>query len=331
VRTISVNFWVTLIVILAAAAALQMPAWGDTCAAVSAVQQPSMTTVNADLELARKFAALGDWKDAEAHFAAAAKDPASQREALACIEVARHNEDIGLLQTGQIYESEHQWLKAQDLYRAAAADPSSGNEARKVLDARLAAALQAERRENRWAEWKEWIKNAAEAIVFCLALIILSATVRSILKSRRTILVHPFIAPTDELAKGLNGHLKYAWAMMQNPALSAAGQVPVPLVENALQFADEFEPIEDLEIAGSKVPFASLAKIFGRPSIRVSGGFDAVAPLGTAYSVVTTPDGRADSFVQRTIRVGVPDQQRHDLLDFAYDVIIRVCSAYANV
>jgi hypothetical protein len=143
--------------------------------------------------------------------------------------------------------------------------------------------------------------------------------------------IQPFAAPTDELAKGLDIHLRYARAMMQDPALSPAGQVPASLVENLLTFADETESIEDLEIAGSKVPFASLAKLFGRPRIQVTGGFDGVAPIGNAYSIVKGHDDGAYVFIQHTIRVGEPSEQRRDLLDFAYDVIVKASSVNVDV
>jgi hypothetical protein len=329
-------------VVLALVVALAAPVLGwtaETCTSKPGVQEPSTNPGNADLELAERYAGLGDWKDAETHFAAAAKDPASRVEALACIEMARRNEDAAVLETGKHYESEHLWSRAEDLYRTAATDPSLAEETRKKAASRLSALLQAQTWDQEWTEWKEKVKDPTEAIVgvvvevgaFLLALVILVATILSIAKSRRIILIHPFAAPTDELAKGLNIHLKYARTMMQNPALSPAGQMPAALVGNLLTFDDEIEPIEDLEIAGSKIPFASLAKLFGRPAIRVSGGFDGVAPFGYAYSVVKTHDGRADALLQHTIRVGVPSLQRRDLLDFAYDVMVSASSANANL
>jgi hypothetical protein len=117
---------------------------------------------------------------------------------------------------------------------------------------------------------------------------------------------------------------------MNNPAFSSAAQMPPFLIEN-LKFSDEVEPIEDLEIAGSKIPFSSLQKLFGRPRVRVTGGFDGVGPVGNAYSIVQTEDSSADAFIRREIRIGEPTKQRLDLLDFAYDVLVRASSAYADV
>jgi hypothetical protein len=148
---------------------------------------------------------------------------------------------------------------------------------------------------------------------------------------RKSIHIHPFVAPTEEIANGLAFNLKYARAMMQNPALSPAAQMPAALVASLLMFSDEVDPIEDLEVAGSKIPLASLASLFGRPAIQVSGGFDGIAPLGYAYSLVQTRNGKSDSFHRQLVRVGVPSQQRRDLLDFAYDVVVRATAAYASV
>ena len=292
--------------------------------------EPAVGTCEAELELAKTFADLGDWQDAETHFTAATKDTGCRQQGLAGIQAARGQQGANLLQTGQIYESEGQWSKAEDLYRAAAADQSTGNTTRKIILDRLRFVLAAQAPQKRWAEWEEKIKDGAGIAVFLLALVLLIATVLSIWKSRRIILIHPFAAPTDELAKGLNIQLRYARVTMNNPAFSPAAQMPPFLVEN-LKFSDEVEPIEDLEIAGSKIPFASLGKLFGRPSVRVTGGFDGVGPIGNAYSIVQTHDASANAFIRREIRVGVPNEQRLDLLDFAYDVIVRASSAYAAV
>jgi hypothetical protein len=232
-----------------------------------------------ELALAKTFADLGDWKNAETHFTSAAKEVECRQQALFGIQAARRHEEDGILRTGQIYESEHEWSKAEDLYRAAAADLAMGDAARKIATDRLRSVLAAQVREKRWPRWRdsvaEWVKDGAGVAVFFLALVLLIFTIRSIRKSRRIILIHPFAAPTDELAKGLNIQLKYARVTMNNPALSSAALMPPFLIEN-LKFSDEVEPIEDLEIAGSKIPFASLGRLFGRPSVRVTGGFDGV-------------------------------------------------------
>jgi hypothetical protein len=318
-----------LVLVLAVLVAFSKPVWGvDDCAVKAAIPQSPTSPVNTDLLLAKEFASLGDWKDAEAHFANAAKDPNSQKEALACIDMARTKVDAARLRAGQLFESGHQWSKAEELYRTAIADPATSSETREVFGERLKASLETEHREDLWTTGSEWVKDGVETVVFILAVILFLATVGSIYKSRKRILIHPFTAPSDELAKGLNNYFRYARSMMQNPALSPAGQVPAVLVEDLLTFDDEIEPIEDLEIAGSKVPFASLSRLFGRPLIRVTGGFDGVEPLGNAYSVVKTHDGSADAFVNHTIHMGVPSVQRRDLVNFAYDVLVKASSAH---
>lgn len=300
----------------------------------TAAMEQAAGTCDADLELAKKYAELGDWKEAETRFAAAAKDDRCRQQAFAGIQTARSHQEANLLQVGQIYESEHQWSKAEDLYRVIAADSSLGEATRKVADDHLRSLLQTQVREKKWTERRDWIaeslKDMAAVAAFFLGLLLLIFTIRSILQSRRTILIHPFAAPTDELAKGLNIQLRYARLTMNNPAFSRAAQMPPFLVEN-LKFSDEVEPIEDLEIAGSKIPFGSVGKLFGRPSVRVTGGFDGVGPVGNAYSIVQTQDGSADAFIRREIRIGVPTEQRLDLLDFAYDVIVKASSAYGAV
>jgi len=298
------------------------------------VNAAEVNSCDGELKLAKKFADLGNWKDAETHFAAAANEGKCQPQALAGIETAKNQEEAIILQAGQIYESEDEWSKAEDLYKAAASNPGIGAATRKVAGERLRLVLQAQARGKSWPDFRdsltESVKDVAGVTVFFLSLVLLLFTVRSVWKSRQAILIHPFNAPTDELAKGLNIQLRYARATMNNPALSRAAQLPPFLIEN-LNFADEVEPIEDLEIAGSKIPFSSLGRLFGRPRVRVTGGFDGVGPVANAYSIVQTHNSRADAFIRREIRTGVPNDQRLDLLDFAYDVIVKASTAYADI
>jgi hypothetical protein len=291
-------------------------------------------TCDQELALARTFVELGDYKNAEIHFSIAAKGKKCQQQGLDGIKVARANEEAPLLHIGQIYESNHQWSKAEDLYRVTALDSSVKAATRNIASERLKSVLQAQTQEMRWSRLRdsvsEWVRGIAAVTVFFLSLVLLIFTVRSIWRHRRIILIHPFDAPTDELAKGLNIQLRYARITMNNPAFSNAAQIPPFLIEN-LKFSDEVEPIDDLEIAGSKIPFSSIERLFGQPSVRVTGGFDGVGPVGNAYSIVQTHDSSADAFIRRQIRIGVDNEQRLDLLDFAYDVIIKASSAYADV
>jgi hypothetical protein len=295
---------------------------------------PAPKKPNVEIEIAKKYAQLEDWSEAEAHFLTAAKDPDSQAEALAGLESARRKADAAqtaVLAAGKYYEDAEMWSKAEDLYRPAAADKSLSEEARKEIGERLALVLEKQQGDRRWAEAKDWMDRLTILVGYALigfALVLAVATFRSIAGRRRIILIRPFAASTDENAKGLAIQLKYAREMMRHPALAPAGQVPPALVTMML-FDDETEPIEDVELAGSKIPFSALAKLFGKPGVQVDGSFDGVTPLGTAYSSIQTRGATADDFVQHAIRVGVPDQQRQDLRDFAYDVIRKAITANA--
>jgi tetratricopeptide (TPR) repeat protein len=318
----------TLVLFLAVA--IVLPMQGVTNPG-PAKQAPAAKKSNVEIEIARKYAQLGDWSEAEAHFLAAAKDPDSQAEALAGLENARRKADeaqTAVLAAGKYYEDADMWSKAEDLYRPAAADKSLTEEARKEIGQRLALVLEKQRGIRRWAEIKDWIERVVGFVVIFFAVVLTVATLLSIARRRRIILIRPFAAPTDEYAKGLTIHLKYAREMMRNPALAPAGNVPPALVTTML-FDDESDPIEDVELAGSKIPFSALAKLFGRPGVQVGGSFDGVAPLGNAFCFIETRGSKADDSVQHAIRLGVPDQQRQDLRDFAYDVIRKAITANA--
>jgi hypothetical protein len=286
------------------------------------------------LDLAQEYEQLGDWKDDEAHLAAAAKDPACRLKALTGIRESRTHEADNLLRLGNVYELEHQWSKAEEIYRAAGNDPSLEESTRVAAIGHLNLAVKERLREEEWAKSRnsaiEWAKALAEGVAIVIALLLVIFTTRSIWRNRRIILVQRFDAPREELANTLKILLKYARSTMNNPAFSGASQVPAFLVENMI-FHDEIEPIEDLEIAGSKIPFGSLNKLFGQPSVRVPGGFDGVQPVGTAYSVVQSRSGSDNAFIRRDIRTVEPSEQRVDLLDFAYDVVVKASTAYVGV
>jgi tetratricopeptide (TPR) repeat protein len=320
----------TLVLFLAVAIVLPMQGVTNPGPAKQA-PSPAPKKPNVEIEIARKYTQLGDWSEAEAHFLAAAKDPDSQAEGLAGLENARRKADeaqTAVLAAGKYYEDADMWSKAEDLYRPAAADKSLTEEARKEISQRLALVLEKQRGERRWAAIKDWIERVVGFVVILFAVTLTVATLLSIAKRRRIILIRPFVAPTDEYAKSLNIHLKYAREMMRNPALAPAGNVPPALVTTML-FDDESDPIEDVELAGSKIPFSALAKLFGRPGVQVGGSFDGVAPLGNAFCFIETRGSKADDSVQHAIRLGVPDQQRQDLRDFAYDVIRKAITANA--
>ena len=320
----------TLVLFLAVA--IVLPLQGVTNpGSVKQTPGPVPKKPKVEIEMARKYTQLGDWSEAEAHFLAAAKDPDSQAEGLAGLENARRKADeaqTAVLAAGKYYEDADMWSKAEDLYRPAAADKSLTEEARKEISQRLALVLEKQRGERRWAAIKDWIERVVGFVVILFAVTLTVATLLSIAKRRRIILIRPFVAPTDEYAKSLNIHLKYAREMMRNPALAPAGNVPPALVTTML-FDDESDPIEDVELAGSKIPFSALAKLFGRPGVQVGGSFDGVAPLGNAFCFIETRGSKADDSVQHAIRLGVPDQQRQDLRDFAYDVIRKAITANA--
>ena len=94
----------TLVLFLAVA--MVLPMQGVTNPG-PAKQAPAAKKPNVEIEIARKYAQLGDWSEAEAHFLAAAKDPDSQAEALAGLENARRKADeaqTAVLAAGKYYE-----------------------------------------------------------------------------------------------------------------------------------------------------------------------------------------------------------------------------------
>ena len=172
---------------------------------------------------------------------------------------------------------------------------------------------------------KNWAGNLAWAAGLLAAVVLLFAALWEIWKRRQGTVIRDFVAPKDELAKGMALKLKYARATMRNPALSPVGAMPAPLVKNLFLFEDEVPAIEDLDLAGTTVPFAALTKLFGEPRVQVSGGYDGQAPKGLAYAEIRSRQYGLVALRRKEIRVGTPSETA-DTLDFAYDVVVRTSS-----
>jgi hypothetical protein len=199
----------------------------------------------------------------------------------------------------------------------------------------LATALKAQEPDRRNASLKEWterIRGLVEFLFWALVLLIgfflASAIWNTISRMRKAILFHDFSTPSDETSRGLAILFKQARARMQNPSLSPVTVMPAVLIRNLPTFSDEVEPIEDLELGGAKIPFAAIAGVWGQPKIQISGGFDGLSPLGDIFAVIKRRGDNQPIYREQVVRTGVPSQQRSDLFDFAYDVIIRSSTAY---
>jgi hypothetical protein len=316
-----------------------------SCNCVRKKRPTARKHINADLEMAKIYARLKNWSEAEVHFVLAARDPISQKEALAGLEASRMKfnaeklaGDAAPLEAGKIYQKNDLEAKAEEIYRAAAVSPAVGEITRQTAAGRLIDALEAQKWDRWFSKFKEWmerLKGAVEFLFWALALVLglifCVSIIQSIRRRRKMILFHEFKAPNEELSRSLAVTFKHARVRMQNPWLSPAGVMPTVLVRNMPTFDDEFEPIEDLELGGAKIPFAFIAKIWGEPAVQVNGGFDGVSPLGSVFAVIKKRDKRRETYRGQGVRMGVPNVQRRDLLDFAYDVIVRASKAYDNV
>lgn len=326
--------WSVIVVVVLVAAV-------TTSAPGSAKADPPMPSgkpsCSRELEMAQDYARIHDWKDAESQFRAAAEDsdlPEKCRwQAFKGLQLAQNVRIAAQLEVGQVYEAKHQLRQAEELYKTLLLDATIGDATREVARGRLEAILSTQANKHKLPDLRhsvtEWIKDIAAALAFILSSVLLFAAIWSVWRRRRLVLIEIFTAPTEELTKTIGIQLRYARSVINEPALSPAAQMPPFLLEN-LRFSDEVDDIEDVEIAGSKIPFAALGRIFGQPRVMVRGGFEGAEPIGLAHCVLETRHGLSDSFLWRAIRVGVPNEQRLDLLNFAYDVMVRAYLAHAD-
>ncbi len=299
--------------------------------------------VNADLEMAKIYAGMKNWPEAETHYVLAAQDPASRKEALAGLAEVRKrfNADklageAAALTVAKSYADRDIQPEAEKLYQGSATNAAVSEGTRGAARAGLAKALDAQETDRLFASIKEWterVKSSMESLFWVIALLLgffLACTaLQAIARRRKLILLHEFKSSSDEASRALSVTLQHARARMQHPAL-APGRMPGFLLLTMPTFSDELEPIEDLELGGSKIPFAALAKEWGRPRVQISGGFDAGKPAGEIFAVIEAKRASEQIYLNQAVRTQVPAQQQRDLFDFAYDVIVKASGAYVD-
>lgn len=305
-------------------------------------QSSAQKHVNADLEIAKVYMRLKNWSEAEEHFVLAARDPLSQTEALTGLENARSEidaeKDMGEtapMGVAKLYEDNDIQDKAEAIYQSAATNSTVSEDTRKSAAEGLARILKAQGGDRFFSSvkvWSERIEGLVESF-FWVAALLLSFVLAwhiggAIFKRRKAVLFQDFITPSEELSRSLSIIFKQARSRMQNPSLSPIGAMSAVLVQHMPTFSDEVEPIEDLEIGGAKLPFAAIARLWGEPRIQISGGFDGLSPLGSIFATIKRRGGEQEIHRDQIVRTGVPSQQRGDLFDFAYDLIVRSSTAY---
>jgi hypothetical protein len=279
--------------------------------------------------MAKVYAKLFAWPEAESHFALAAQDPSVQKEALAGLEEARRNivkdrsiADARVMETGDAYLRQDLDAKAEEVYRGAATNSALSSTTRAQAVNRLLESLAAQRFERSLANLKDGVVNLLWLLTFALGLLLLYLALRTIRRSRRSTVIRTFVAPKDEIARNLSTKMKYARAIMRNPALSPVGVMPAALLQDLFLFEDELATIEDLELAGAKIPFASLAKVFGEPKVEVTGGYDGASGSAMVFAEIKMRDAVTRDLCEARIAVGTPAEEA-DLLNFIYDVLRR--------
>ena len=294
----------------------------------SAAKQP-----DPELDMALIYEQANDYKDAEAHFALAARDANVREVALrglqrviAALKVEKERTETQMLDTADFYGSEDLWDKAEESYGSVSTSDSEAIRKRAMTG--LQRTLRERSAERAYGAIGEWIKRGAEFAAFLLAVVLVVRYISILLRRRRSIRLFPFVAPTDEQSKRLAFSLAYARASLQDPAASPLLSGPASLFVTLPSFSEDLPEVEDLEIAVAKIPFASLARIFGSAVVEVHGGFDGGKPLGNGYSMITTRGSRTPQFQQWPIRIGAADEQRA-ITDFAYHVLVEAVVAHA--
>jgi hypothetical protein len=149
------------------------------------------------------------------------------------------------------------------------------------------------------------------------------------------------VAEVGDKASGkLQFWLTYVRGRIRSLSAVPTGQISsliaTPILYLALpDFRHELpEPKEEIDVAGTKLPLASLVCLYVRPRTKVTGGL--AIPIstadGSAFASISRrglfkEDGGACEFVRRPIRAAHQDE---DMEAFAYDVYVKAVEAHAQ-
>jgi hypothetical protein len=308
-------------------------------AQASVAKAPAWTAEDSALQSGELYEVLRDYSKAEEQFLAAAKstDFALRARAFEGLKrVAEHAQQFResrALFVADEYARQEEWERARDAY---------GDVANTASEASLTRAIDGMRRMHERLRWENraatfdttalWLGRVA-----AVGLVVwwLGRLGRSIRNARRSIRVFPFIGQQDETAQEILFWFAYVRAKWR-----AAAPTPgaVLMVSYTLPYVDlpglpsDVPEIGELTVGETTLPLKDLLSTWGRPLVRVSGGWTTGTPSGRVYAEIERRR-RWHGYIVRTSvgRSVTPGAaQASDLELFSYDVLIRAVQAHAE-
>jgi tetratricopeptide (TPR) repeat protein len=294
-----------------------------------------LTAEESALLNAEFYERLGEFLKAEQEFVNATKaaDPRIRARALAGIERAlgraRQATAGTALSDADAYVRREEWDRALESL-SAASRIATGDDQRRAIQGlqTVEQRLSWKRRAERFDAFVLWLgRIAAVALVTWW----ISRLIRSIRASRRSIKVFPFVAPKEEEAQ----EMAFWFALVRSKFRGAA---PMPgavlMVSYNLPYVDlpglpsDVPEIDDPTVGDTKLPLKDFMTHWGRPLVRISGGWSSAVTTGRAYAEVERRRFWHGYSVRSSVSRSIAAGAATDLELFSYDVLIRASEAH---
>jgi tetratricopeptide (TPR) repeat protein len=307
--------------------------------AAAPTQAPRNSDELSALNAAEMYERLGEFEKAEEQFLVAtrASNPSLQGRALAGLEraaeSAREGRERRALAVAEEYERQKRWNLAGDAY-ADAVKTGTGFNTALAIDGlrRIHGQLLWEKMASDFDAKMLWLGRVAGV---SLVLWWAWRVTQSVWTVRRSIKVYSFVTQSDEASKQIIFWLAYARAGMRGatptPGTVLMVSYNLPLVDLP-GFPSDVPEVEDPTLGDTKLPLKDLFSAWGRPRIRVTGGWISSDGGGQAYAEVERRQllrrYAVRSTITKAIRGGA--SQVSDLELFSYDVLIRATQAHGR-
>jgi len=316
---------------------------------LSAAEEPDSGVQQLQLEIAALYERLNDWEQAEKQLLAAAGGPSAElrERALEDLERVRQHAERSAespnLELAWFYERRRLWREAEKHYLAAAAETSE--EVRRIALEGLER-VRPQMPLTGLAEDLEPIEPRVEfvtallakglAVVAFLAVgFILVSAARGVIRARRQIEVLPFVANSSEGSAQIDYWLGRTRARCRAPQPFPGG--PAAMSRMAFPYlrlpglADHLPELDEVTLAGTKLPAGELLRKTKLPRVRVTGGWVFNESNGRVFAEFERRKGISRYEPVATIEREIPAKgQEHELELFAYDVLIQAARANAS-
>lgn len=301
------------------------------------------------LEIAGLYERLNDWEQAEEQLLVVAGGPSAElrEQALKDLERIRHQAERSVespnLELARFYERRRLWSEAEKHYLSAATETSS--EVRRIAlkglervrPQMLLSGLveDFEPIEPKVKFVTTSLGNALAAAGLLAVVVLLASAARGVFRVRRQIEVLPFVSSNSEGPARVDYWLARTRARCRasqpfpgSPA--AMSRMPFPYLRLP-GLADHLPQLDEIALAGTKLPAGELFRKTRHPRVRVTGGWILNESTGVVFAEFERRSGVSRYESVSSIERQIPAKDNEKELElFSYEVLIQAAMAYAR-